>query len=130
MEFRRQHRRKCPRVRYQLVKPGLPEMGHIRVRNGDTTEQGEDHGNERVEEDGDLDGWRQRCDELTDRNTKELHENDDHQLEAGPVHASSALPEVHGVHHQNPVDDCAEYRVWNFTNELSDGENVRGVDPT
>lgn len=130
VEFRRQHRRKCPGVRCQLVKPIPPETSHGRIRNGDTAEQGEDHSEERVEEDSDLDGWRQRRDKLTNRHTEEFQEDDNQQLEASPVQASSTLPKVHGVHHQNPVHDCAQERVWKLANELSDGKDVWGVNPT
>lgn len=56
VEFRREHRRKCPRIRYELVKPISPETGHTWVRNGDTAEQREDNSDKGVEEDGNLDG--------------------------------------------------------------------------
>lgn len=56
VEFRRQHRRKCPRIRHQFIKPVSPEAGHTRVRDGDTAEQGKDDADEGVEEDGNLDG--------------------------------------------------------------------------
>lgn len=41
----------------------------------------------------DLYTWRNRRDQLTQRNTEQFHEDNDQELESGPVGAGTAFPE-------------------------------------
>ena len=54
-----------------------------------------------------LHAWRDGADELSQRHTEQLHEQDREQLEEGASDTCSALPKAHRVHHQDPVDNRA-----------------------
>jgi len=114
----------------EIVQPRPRPDSDIRVRERDATEGREDGYRERVDQDGDLNGGREGADELCERDTEELDEDDDEELESGSVETCSALTESDGVDHQNPVHDGTENGVWNLGNQLSNGEGLGGVDAT
>ena len=123
------HGTKHTSVRYQLVQPRTPELGHGRVRNRDTTERSEDKTKEGVEQTGGLDVGRNGTNELTEGDTEQLDEDDDKKLQAIPRCTVCTISEAHGPNHEDPVDKGAENGVWNLAQKLTDGEDVGRVDP-
>jgi hypothetical protein len=63
------------------------------------------------------------------RDTEELDEEEDEELESGSVETRGTLTESDGVDHQDPVQDGTENGVRNLGEQLADGERLGRVDP-
>ena len=112
----------------EVIQPRPRPSADVGVRNSDATEGGEDGHDERVDQHGGLDGWRDGADELRKGDTKELDEYDNEELESGSVETRSTLSEPARVDHQDPIYDGAEDGIWNLGDQLGDGERLGGVD--
>ena len=130
MKFRGDHRAHDPSERIEVVQPRPRPPSNIGVRDRDTTEGREDGNDERIEQDGDLDGRRDGADELGEGDTEQLDEDDDEELESGSVDTRGTLTESHGVDHENPVQDGTEDGVRNLGDQLGNGERLGRVDAT
>jgi len=67
---------------------------------------------------------------LSERDTEELDEDEDEELESGSVETRSTLTESDGINHEDPVQDTTEGGVRNLGDELADGECLSRVDAT
>jgi hypothetical protein len=124
------HRTHDASERIEVVQPRPRPRSDIGIWNRDTAEGHEDGREERVEQDGDLNGRRDGADELRKGDTEEFDEDEDEELEPGSVETRSALTESDGVDHQDPVQDGTENGVRDLGDQLGNGERLGRVDAT
>ena len=67
---------------------------------------------------------------MCERDTEELDEDEDEELESGSVETRSTLTESDGINHEDPVQDTTEGGIRNLGDELADGERLSRVDTT
>jgi len=130
MKFRRDHRAHNTSEGIKVIQPRPCPRSNIGVRDRNTTKGHEDGKEGRVEQDGDLYGRREGTDELRESDTEKLDEDEDEELESGPIETRSAFAKSNGVDHQNPVQYGTENRVRDLRDQLANSERLGGIDAT
>ena len=62
--------------------------------------------------------------------TEQLDKDDHQQLQTIAGSTVCTVTIAHGPNHQKPVHKGTQYGVRNFSNQLTNGENVGGIDTT
>lgn len=66
----------------------------------------------------------------TESDTEQFEEYHDEELESGSIGAKGSLSITHGVYHEDPVHNCAQNRIWDFSDELTKRKHIGRVDTT
>lgn len=127
LQLRADQARDDASVGTELIHPGPPEPRQIRVRNGNTSEGRQDDSDGGIREHSDLDTGRQSTDGLSQADTKQLYSDDHKQEVPRSGFADGALTKSQRPVREHPVQDGTDNGPRSFSEQLSDGEDVRTV---